>query len=95
MNNKPAPIQRRNPEDCPLVTNQDYMKLKAERDALRDKVKRLELTIEYFTKPEGAFSRDRLEHAHNCIDNIKRTSERALKGDWCTYVKAALSDEDA
>lgn len=49
-----------------------YDSLLAERDALREALKEI-------VKGEGAFSRDPLTHATNCIDNMKAIARRALK----------------
>jgi hypothetical protein len=71
-----------------IAEQEAVAKLRAERDALK-------LTLEYITKKEGRFSMDPHEHARNCIEDMAEVAEEALKGKWCTYVKAALGEGDA
>lgn len=46
--------------------------------------------LKEIAKREGAFSRDRLQHANNVIENMAGIAERALDGTW----KAPGSDGD-
>lgn len=53
-------------------------KVRTERDALAERVKALEDALTEIAKGEGAFSRDRLQHAGNCIENMKAVARAAL-----------------
>ena len=48
-------------------------------DELHADIERLRRALVEIAKGEGAFSRDPLEHAGNCIDNMKQIAEAALR----------------
>ncbi len=58
-----------------LTVNARYVAIEreyiAERDALREALKEI-------ARGEGAFSRDHLKHAENCIENMKVIAKQAL-----------------
>jgi hypothetical protein len=44
------------------------------------RITQLEAALREIAKGEGAFSRDQLTHAENCIDNMKSIAQEALQG---------------
>jgi hypothetical protein len=76
---------RISPEQLHIVLNSSNHKLVANmaldlRDE-REKNARLTAALREIAKGEGAFSRDPLTHAGNCIEYMKRLAVRALAGD--------------
>ena len=44
----------------------------------QERIAELEAVLTEIAKGEGAFSRDRLTHAENCVDNMKDLARNAL-----------------
>lgn len=47
-----------------------------------EQVTRMRAALQEITKGAGAFNRDPLKHADNCIESMKSIATGALEGDW-------------
>ena len=75
---------------CPLSQPSRYPNLsyqhgpcipRADADALRERIAKLEGALREIQKGEGAYSMDRLTHASNTIDSMKAIAAAALLED--------------
>ena len=53
---------------------------KAALQMIAEEVERLKAAMTEIAKGDGAFNRDRLTHADNCIENMKSIADAALAG---------------
>jgi|GEM_PF-7034796 len=58
----------------------DDIKCGDNRSPAKQRIAELEAALREIAKGEGAFSRDQLTHAENCIDNMKSIAQEALQG---------------
>jgi predicted nucleic acid-binding Zn-ribbon protein len=49
---------------------------------LRDRIEELKSALSEIAEGRGPFSRDPLEHADNCIEDMKRIATEAIDGTW-------------
>lgn len=61
-----------------VITVAEYDELQR----LRVRTTYLESSLQEIAKAKGAFSRDPLEHAGNCIDHMVKVANTALAGTW-------------
>lgn len=71
------------PDDATYELHYPYAKqlsdLESERDALKAEVERLADALKKTSEPTGPYSMDHLQHAENCLAEVIRISQEALK----------------